>query len=84
MRLSMGTACGQIDVEGDELEVLLGVVQWSKVHQIVAEVHLVDGRAEAIMKLLRSKGYLTVMEQGTAPNTAMVYAAIEDRLLEGD
>jgi hypothetical protein len=71
----------QIDVEGDEHDVLLGLTHWDIISQIVAEVHDLDGRPQAIMDLLQSRGFLVVIDAGSAPNTAIVYATREQRLL---
>ena len=79
--LSPCSALLQIDVEGDELEVLQGVKQWRAVHQVVAEVHKVEGRVQAVQALLESHGFLVTVHAGCAPNTAMLYAAKQDRLL---
>lgn len=70
----------QVDVEGDEEEVLLGMTQWEAVAQVVAEVHEVDGRAERIKELLQSHGFLVVVDRGSAPSAVMLYAAKEGRL----
>lgn len=72
----------QVDVEGDELEVLQGVRTWRRVHQVVAEVHTVEGRVQAAQALLESQGFLVTVHAGCAPSTAMLYAAKQDRLLE--
>ncbi len=71
----------QVDVEGDEEDVLLGLSQWEGVAQVVVEVHCIQGRVERVKTLLESHGFLVVDDQGLAPNTAMIYAAREDRLL---
>jgi 31-O-methyltransferase len=48
-----------IDVEGAEMDVLLGIgeKQWPLIRQIVIEVHDVDGRVTKMTKLLEGKGY---------------------------
>lgn len=71
----------QVDVEGDEEDVLLGLSQWEGVAQVVVEVHCIQNRVERVKTLLESHGFLVVVDQGLAPNTAMIYAAREDRLL---
>lgn len=71
----------QVDVEGDEEEVLMGMTQWEAVSQVVAEVHEVDGRAERLKQLLESHGFLVVADRGSAPRAVMLYAAKEGRLL---
>mmetsp|Transcript_4941 Transcript_4941/g.15011 ORF Transcript_4941/g.15011 Transcript_4941/m.15011 type:complete len:307 (+) Transcript_4941:91-1011(+) len=45
----------KVDVEGDELEVIRGILasDWSRIKQVVAEVHDVNGRLDRIVKLLR-------------------------------
>ncbi|BDA42418.1 probable sterol 3-beta-glucosyltransferase at C-terminar half [Coccomyxa sp. Obi] len=71
----------KVDVEGDEEEVLMGMTQWEAVAQVVAEVHDVDGRPERVKDLLESRGFLVVVDQGSAPSAVMLYAAKEGRLL---
>ena len=71
----------QVDVEGDEEDVLVGMTQWEAVAQVVAEVHDVDGRAERMKELLESNRFLVVIDRGSAPNAVMLYAAKEGRLL---
>jgi 31-O-methyltransferase len=69
----------KIDVERSELDVLRGIgpAQWSKIGQIVAEVHDEDGRLATIVGLLDDHGFCVVVEQepelrGTA--VSVVYA----------
>ncbi|CAM9789830.1 unnamed protein product [Pylaiella littoralis] len=47
----------KVDVEGDELALLHGIddEDWPKIHQIVLEVHDVDGRLAAMVNLLKSE-----------------------------
>src|ERR687886_414376 len=49
----------RIEVEGSEEEVLAGIKphHWSRFHQVVAEVHNVEGRVERVANLLRLKDY---------------------------
>ncbi|WP_460208152.1 FkbM family methyltransferase [Scytonema sp. NUACC21] len=49
----------KIDVEGEEYEVLKGIEDkdWSKIKQIVAEVHDKDGRLEKVKQMLTSYGF---------------------------
>ena len=68
-------------MEGDEEDVLLGLSQFDKVAQIVVEVHNVDGRVYRVREFLESQDFLVAVDGGFAPNTAMIYAAREDRLL---
>jgi FkbM family methyltransferase len=48
----------KVDVEGDELEVLRGVrsSDWSRIRQVVVEVHDVNGRLARVLSLLRRHG----------------------------
>lgn len=48
----------KVDVEKAELDVLLGIVNgdWPKIHQVVMEVHDIDGRVAAIRQLLTAQG----------------------------
>ena len=54
----------KIDVEGAELEVIEGLPEadWPRIKQIVAEVHDIDGRAEQLRSMLRTRGYDVVTE----------------------
>lgn len=53
----------KIDVEKSELDVLAGIddADWSRIRQIVIEVHDQDGRAAQIESLLRGHGYRVVV-----------------------
>lgn len=55
----------KIDVEKSELDVLSGIQEydWSKIKQIVIEVHDIDNRLEQVMTLLKNHGYDVVAEQ---------------------
>ena len=55
----------KIDVEKSERDVLAGIREedWSKIRQIVVEVHDIAGRLESIENLLRSRGYDLTVEQ---------------------
>ncbi|HET7114571.1 MAG TPA: FkbM family methyltransferase, partial [Pyrinomonadaceae bacterium] len=55
----------KIDVEKSELDVLAGLApdDWSKVEQIVVEVHDSDGRLKQICELLTNNGFAFVVEQ---------------------
>jgi len=48
----------KIDVEKSELDVLLGVDEqdWSKIKQVLVEVHDLDNRVEKITDLLKTYG----------------------------
>ena len=72
-----------MDAEGDELEVLLGVQSWDKIEQVVLEVHHVQGRVRAVEELLQRQNFLVVVGDSLGPSTSIVYAAKEDRLLNG-
>lgn len=59
----------KVDVEGAELDVLRGIRQedWSKIKQIVMEVHDVQGRLQAACEVLQQQGYTVHTEaQGTS------------------
>ena len=55
----------KIDVEKSELDVLRGIGEgdWSKIKQIVIEVHDIDGRLDQIRELLEQHGYNLSIEQ---------------------
>ncbi|WP_392532249.1 FkbM family methyltransferase [Nostoc sp. C117] len=54
----------KIDVEGEEYEVLRGINQndWSKIKQIVLEVHDIENRIDKIKTLLESQNFHTIVE----------------------
>lgn len=55
----------KVDVEGAELDVLRGVADgsFSRIRQVVAEVHDVDGRLDTIVSLLRGHGFAHVVTE---------------------
>nr|WP_280950027.1 non-ribosomal peptide synthetase [Methylocystis bryophila] len=55
----------KIDVENAEFEVLQGIeeLDWSKIEQLVVEVHDVDDRRRKILELLRRHGFDAVEDQ---------------------
>lgn len=57
----------KIDVEKSELEVLCGISDshWPLIRQVVVEVHDIDGRLQAIGRLLESRGFATTVAQNT-------------------
>jgi amino acid adenylation domain-containing protein/non-ribosomal peptide synthase protein (TIGR01720 family)/FkbM family methyltransferase len=57
----------KIDVEKSELDVLQGIAEedWSRIGQIVIEVHDRGGRLEAVRSLLAGKGFTVAVEQDT-------------------
>lgn len=61
----------KIDVEGAELDVLLGMHEggWSKIQQIVLEGHDKDGRLRELKELLEARG-LTIGRIGKPEDTA--------------
>ena len=71
----------QVDCEGDELDVLLGMHSWERVDQVVMEVHEVEGRVQAAQALLEQHGFLVTVHGSSAPHAAMLYAAKQDVLL---
>jgi len=70
----------KIDVEGEEYKVLKGINtnDWSKIKQIVAEVHDIEGRIDKIQGLLKTNGFhITVEKNSLMPptlNTFNLYA----------
>ena len=53
-----------MDVEGDELNVLLGVgSMWPAIKQLIVEVHDIEGRLAAVRDVLIDKGYTVTIEQ---------------------
>jgi hypothetical protein len=55
----------KIDVEGAEWDVLQGVENsdWSKIHQLLLEVHDIDGRVVKIENFLKGRGFTIVCDQ---------------------
>jgi len=49
----------KVDVEGEELNVLLGINadDWGKIHQIILEVHDVDSRVATVTEMLKTNGF---------------------------
>jgi hypothetical protein len=49
----------KIDVEGAELEVLLGIAadDWPKIQAVAAEIHDLDNRVQTVRELLESAGF---------------------------
>ncbi len=69
----------KIDVEKSELEVLAGINEedWSKIKQVIVEVHDLDGRLEQIKTLLVRHGFdLTVAQDSSFKDTGLynIYA----------
>ena len=71
----------KVDVEGAELDVLLGIEegQWKMVRQVVAEVHDHEGRLQIVQDLLGKAGFKVTVEQEEmfatlGQPTYMVYA----------
>jgi len=55
----------KIDVEKAELGVLQGIneLDWSKIKQIVIEIHNIDNRLDQVIALLRSKDFLQINQE---------------------
>lgn len=53
----------KIDVEKSELDVLLGIKEqdWSKIQQVVVEVHNLERRVDKVTALLKSQGFSKIM-----------------------
>jgi hypothetical protein len=49
----------KIDVEGAELDVLQGIDEpdWPRIRAVIAEVHDVDGRVDAVRRMLEERGF---------------------------
>jgi len=65
----------KIDVEKSELEVLEGIEpeDWSKIQQIVVEVHDINGRLAAVEGLLKAQGYQLKIQQETFLEKTQIY-----------
>lgn len=69
----------KIDVEKSEMDVLAGIREddWSKIRQIVVEVHDVEGRREQVVEILQRHGYTLDIRQASlldATPLCMIYA----------
>ena len=66
----------KVDVEGAELQVLLGIdeADWARLEQVVVEVHDRDGKLEAVAELLRFRGFAVKVERG--PPAVLPRAAV--------
>ncbi|HVG19909.1 MAG TPA: amino acid adenylation domain-containing protein [Blastocatellia bacterium] len=55
----------KVDVEKSEMDVLLGIEErdWSKIRQIIIEVHDIDDRLKAITEMLSAHGYELTVDQ---------------------
>lgn len=55
----------KINVEKSEAQVLAGIADadWPKIRQIALELHDMDGRLEAVLALLKAKGFSVTVEQ---------------------
>jgi len=55
----------KINVEKSEAEVLAGIqpADWAKIRQVALEVHDIDGRLEAVRRLLVEQGFTVFVEQ---------------------
>lgn len=55
----------KIDVEKAELDVLNGIEaqDWSKIQQIIIEVHNINNRVHYIVDLLTQKGFFLIVQQ---------------------
>lgn len=61
----------QIDVEGDELNVLRGIEaqHWPSIRQLVVEVHNVHARLAGVVQLLRTTGQFRGEEIAIIPQS---------------
>ncbi len=69
----------KVDVEGAELDVLLGIADadWLRIRQVVLEVQDKDGRLQKVCDLLEAHGFATQVEQDErlrVVNISQVYA----------
>jgi FkbM family methyltransferase len=65
----------KVDVQKSELDVLRGIneADWSKIRQIVLEVHDLDGRLEYMTNLLKQRGYQIVVDQDNLYAASAMY-----------
>src|SRR6266481_1143421 len=76
----------KIDVEKSELGVLQGIEEedWSKIKQIVVEVHDEHGRLTAVKQLLASHGYRVVVDQDERLKTTGIFNLYAVRPTRGE
>jgi ubiquinone/menaquinone biosynthesis C-methylase UbiE len=66
----------QIDVEGDELEVLFGInTKFNIIKQIIIEVHDIDNRLFNVIRILKDKGFMVTFD---AQETEVIMIAYID------
>lgn len=64
----------KIDVQKSEMEVLRGIEEgdWSRIQQVVLEVHDIDGRLRQVVSLLEAHGFeVTVQQEAMLKETGM-------------
>jgi FkbM family methyltransferase len=63
----------KIDVEGEEYEVLQGINpnDWSKIKQVVAEVHDIEDRIDKIQTLLKNHGFNILIERNSLTSATL-------------
>mmetsp|Transcript_44503 Transcript_44503/g.71526 ORF Transcript_44503/g.71526 Transcript_44503/m.71526 type:complete len:243 (+) Transcript_44503:136-864(+) len=74
----------KVDVEGDELDVLMGLhdCDWPKIQQVAVEVHDIEFRVSRIRALLERHGFkVQIEEQKTAWHDGMLICVPKDLLL---
>jgi arthrofactin-type cyclic lipopeptide synthetase C len=66
----------KIDVEKSEMEVFDGIApaDWSKIRQLVVEVHDLDGRLDQVRQLLDAHGFNLTIEQDEQLETTSLYS----------
>ncbi len=76
----------KVDVEKSELEVLAGIQEedWSKIRQIVVEVHDTEGRLLHLTNLLKQRGYQVTVEQDSLLSQTGLYNVYATRLIRND
>jgi FkbM family methyltransferase len=72
----------KIDVEKSELDVLAGIQEedWSKIRQIVVEVHDINGQLDSVIELLKRQGYELVIDQEELLKNTRLYNIYARRL----
>jgi FkbM family methyltransferase len=71
----------KIDVEKSEWDVLQGIEpgDWPKIHQLVIEIHDLDGRAARIRNMLEAQGYHCVLAQERSLRDTSLYQLYASR-----
>ncbi|WP_242046405.1 MULTISPECIES: non-ribosomal peptide synthetase [Calothrix] len=76
----------KVDVEKSELDVLAGIDEedWSKIRQLVVEVHDTNGRLTQLKNLLEQRGYHVIVEQDRLLSQTWLYNVYAVRPIDNE